>query len=140
MAFYQRKKGSFGFEPNTQMNVTALVDVTLVTLIIYILVSPALEHGIDVQLPEASPSRMVSAEPAVVSMSKKGRLFYNNVLITREQLHDKLAGVAGANPDTAVVIRADTGIPYGEIIQLLDQIRGAGLINIGLVTRNKRDP
>ena len=139
MAFYQRRNRRSGFEPNTQMNITALVDVTLVTLIIYILISPALEHGIDVQLPEATPSRMVSAEPAVVSMSKKGRLFFNNVLVSREQLKDKLSATAGTDPEASVVIRADAGIPYGDIIQLLDQIRDVGLVNIGLVTRNKRD-
>ena len=75
MAFYKSGRSRSGYTPNTQMNITALVDVTLVTLIIYILVSPALEHGIDVQLPQATPHRMVTKEPAVVSMSKKGRLF-----------------------------------------------------------------
>jgi biopolymer transport protein ExbD len=139
MAFYQSKRSRFGFNPNTQMNITALVDVTLVTLIIYILVSPALEHGIDVQLPQATPHRMISKEPAVVSVSKKGRLFYNNVLVTREQLHDKLSGLAGTDPEISVVIRADAGIPYGDIIEILDEIRGAGLINIGLVTRNRQN-
>jgi biopolymer transport protein ExbD len=139
MAIYQRRKSRARFEPNIQMNITALVDVTLVTLIIYILISPALEHGIDVQLPEATPSRMISAEQAVVSMSKKGRLFFNNVLVSREQLKDKLSATASTDPETSVVIRADAGIPYGDIILLLDQIRDVGLVNIGLVTRNKRD-
>ena len=139
MAFYQRKQGTFGFAPNTQMNITALVDVTLVTLIIYILVSPALEHGIDVQLPEATPHKLVNVKPAVVSMSKKGHVFFNNVLVSKEQLQEKLSGLAAADPETSVVIRADNAIPSGDIIQLLDDVRGAGLINIGLVTRNRRD-
>ena len=139
MAFYRGRRQRSGFAPNTQMNITALVDVTLVTLIIYILVSPALEHGIDVQLPQATPHRMVSKEPAVVSMSKKGRLFYNNVLVSKEQLRDRLSGLAGSDPETSVVIRADAGIPYGDIIEILDEIRGAGLINIGLVTRNRQN-
>ena len=137
MAFYHSKRRHFGFTPNTQMNITALVDVTLVTLIIYILVSPALEHGIDVQLPQATPQRLVSKEPAVVSMAKKGQIFFNNVLVSEEQLRERLTDLAGASPETSVVIRADAGIPYGEIIRLLDEVRSAGLINIGLVTRNK---
>ena len=70
MGFYESKQSSFGFRPNTQMNITALVDVTLVTLIIYILVSPALEHGIDIQLPQATPHKMTSQEPVVVSMAR----------------------------------------------------------------------
>jgi len=139
MAFYKSGRSRSGFTPNTQMNITALVDVTLVTLIIYILVSPALEHGIDVQLPQATPHRMVTKEPAVVSMSMKGRLFFNNILVTKEQLNEKLSGIAGSDPETSVVIRADTGIPYGDIIEILDEIRGAGLINIGLVTRNRNN-
>ncbi len=139
MAFYRSRQRNFGFTPNTQMNITALVDVTLVTLIIYILVSPALEHGIDVLLPQATPRRLITREPAVVSMSKQGKFFYNNVLVTREQLRSKLSGLSQTNPDSSVVIRADAGIPYGDIIGLLDEIRDSGLVNIGLVTRNKRD-
>lgn len=137
MGFYQSKQGSFGFRPNTQMNITALVDVTLVTLIIYILVSPALEHGIDIQLPQATPHKMTSQEPVVVSMAKKGQIFVDNVLVTREQLAEKLAETAARNPQSSVVIRAGSEIPYGEIINLLDDIRGSGLVNIGLVTRNR---
>ena len=73
MAFYQSKRRAFGFEPNTTMNVTALVDVLLVTLIIFMLVSPTLEHGIDVQLPVAKPYKMVATKPVLVSLSKAGR-------------------------------------------------------------------
>lgn len=137
MGFYQRKQSGFGFSPNTQMNITSLVDVTLVTLIIYILVSPALEHGIDIQLPQATPHKMTAQEPVVVSMAKEGQIFVDNVLVTQEQLVEKLAATASRNPQSSVVIRAGADIPYGDIINLLDDIRGSGLVNIGLVTRNR---
>ena len=137
MGFYQSKQSGFNFMPNTQMNITALVDVTLVTLIIYILVSPALEHGIDIQLPQATPHKMTSQEPVVVSMAKGGQTFVDNVLVTQEQLVEKLAETASLNPQSSVVIRAGADIPYGDIINLLDDIRGSGLVNIGLVTRNR---
>ena len=139
MAFYRFKNGHTSFSPNIQMNVTSLVDVTLVTLIIYILISPSLEHGIDVQLPQATPYQMATSDPVVVSMSKKGQFFFNNTLISREELDGNLSGIAASNPETAVVIRADAGIPYGDIIEVLDQVRESGLTNIGLVTRNKRN-
>jgi len=136
MAFYQSKRRAFGFEPNTTMNVTALVDVLLVTLIIFMLVSPTLEHGIDVQLPVAKPYKMVANKPVLVSLSKQGALFFNNQAATESQLRALLLNAASVNPDTPVVLRGDTGIPYGEMIRVLDLIRGSGLTNIGLATRS----
>jgi biopolymer transport protein ExbD len=136
MAFYQSKRRAFGFEPNTTMNVTALVDVLLVTLIIFMLVSPTLEHGIDVQLPVAKPYKMTATEPVLVSLSKQGALFFNTQPVTDAQLRTRLQEAARANPDTPVVLRGDTGIPYGELIRVLDLVRGSGLTNIGLATRS----
>jgi biopolymer transport protein ExbD len=136
MAFYQSKRRAFGFEPNTTMNVTALVDVLLVTLIIFMLVSPTLEHGIDVQLPVAKPYKMVAAKPVLVSLAKAGSLFFNNQQVSEAQLRDRLAEAARANPETPVVLRGDAGIPYGDLIRVLDLVRGSGLTNIGLATRS----
>ena len=136
MAFYQSKRRAFGFEPNTTMNVTALVDVLLVTLIIFMLVSPTLEHGIDVQLPVAKPYKMVANKPVLVSLAKAGSLFFDNQQVTEAQLRTRLAEAARANPETPVVLRGDAGIPYGELIRVLDLVRGSGLTNIGLATRS----
>lgn len=137
MAFYQSKRRAFGFEPNTNMNITALVDVLLVTLIIFMLVSPTLEHGIDVQLPVAKPHKMTATEPVLVSLSKRGDLFFNRERVTDTQLRARLAEAAQANPETPVVLRGDSGIPYGELIRILDVVRGSGLTNIGLATRSE---
>jgi biopolymer transport protein ExbD len=136
MAFYQSKRRASGFEPNTTMNITALVDVLLVTLIIFMLVSPTLEHGIDVQLPVAKPYKLVASKPVLVSLSKQGALFLDNRQVTDAQLRAGLLEAARANPETPVVLRGDTGIQYGELIRVLDLVRGSGLTNIGLATRS----
>jgi biopolymer transport protein ExbD len=136
VSFYQSKRRSSGFEPNTTMNFTALVDVLLVTLIIFMLVSPTLEHGIDVQLPVAKPYKMTAAKPVLVSLSRQGALFFNNQQVDDAQLRARLQQAARANPETPVVLRGDAGIPYGELIRVLDLVRGSGLTNIGLATRS----
>jgi biopolymer transport protein ExbD len=137
VAFYQSKRRAFGFEPNTNMNITALVDVLLVTLIIFMLVSPTLEHGIDVQLPSAQPYKLSTpAKPVVVSLAKSGGIFWNNARVTEAQLRSRLLEAAGVSPETQVIVRGDAGIAYGELIRVLDLVRGAGLVNIGLATQN----
>jgi biopolymer transport protein ExbD len=137
VAFYQSKRRAFGFEPNTNMNVTALVDVLLVTLIIFMLVSPTLEHGIDVQLPAAQPYKLSApAKPVVVSLARGGGVFWNSAPVTEAQLRARLLEAAGANPETQVIVRGDAGIAYGDLIRVLDLVRGAGLVNIGLATQN----
>jgi len=138
MAFYQSKRRAFGFEPNTNMNITALVDVLLVTLIIFMLVSPTLEHGIDVQLPAAKPHKLSSpARPVVVSLSGRGAIFWNSAQVTEAQLRDRLLEASRENPETQVVIRGDVGIAYGDLIRVLDVVRASGLVNIGLATQNQ---
>ena len=137
MAFYQSKRRAFGFEPNTNMNITALVDVLLVTLIIFMLVSPTIEHGIDVQLPAAQPHKLSApAKPVVVSLAKSGGIFWNSAPVTEAQLRARLLEAAAANPETQVIVRGDAGIAYGELIRVLDLVRGAGLVNLGLATQN----
>ena len=60
----------------------------------------------------------------VVSLSKQGALFHNNRPVTEAQLRTRLAEAARANPDTPVILRGDAGIPYGDLIRVLDLVRG----------------
>jgi biopolymer transport protein ExbD len=72
----------------------------------------------------------------LVSVSRQGALFFNNRQVTDAKLRDHLLEAARANPETPVVLRGDSGIPYGELIRVLDLVRGSGLTNIGLATRS----
>jgi biopolymer transport protein TolR len=119
----------------SQINVTSLVDVTLVTLIIFMLIAPIIEHGIDVRLPKASPQKISHEKPVTVSMSQKGIIYMNNVVVTRTQLEERLSAMVSSRPNLPVIIRAEDKLPYGEIISIIDIVKKSGVVNLGLATR-----
>jgi biopolymer transport protein ExbD len=120
----------------SEVNVLNLVDVMLCVLIIFILVAPILEQGIAVRLPAASSSRIdTSPESLTVSIAPPGMIYLNDRRITLDELGDRMASAARANPETGVTIRADGTIRYEEVVKVLDAVRNSGLTRIGIATR-----
>ncbi len=120
----------------SEVNVLNLVDVMLVILILFILVAPIMEHGIDVRLPAASPSKINSSEQTMtVSIAPPGKIYLNDQRVTLDELRGRLVQAAGTNPETPITLRADAKIRYEEVIKVLDEIRNSGLTRIGIATR-----
>ena len=122
---------------SAEINVTNLVDVTLVLLIIFILVAPVMEQGISIQLPKSSTQKMQYPESITVSIGRNGELFLDSVPVSLQELHVKLKTVAENAPETPVIVRADKEIRYEKLIEVMDQIRQAGLTKLGMATQVK---
>ena len=120
----------------SEVNVLNLVDVMLVLLIIFILVAPIMEHGIDVRLPKSSPSKIKSSEESMtVSIAPPGKIYLNEIRVTLDELKTRIEQTARVNPETPITLRADAQIRYEEVIKVLDTIRNSGLTRIGIATR-----
>lgn len=132
-----RARQYFEHKLSAEINVTNLVDVTLVLLIIFILVAPVMEQGISVQLPKTSPQKMELPESLTVSIGKKGALFLGENQVSLPQLQFRLKQTAEANAETPVIVRADKSIRYETLVQVLDEIRTAGLTKLGMATESK---
>ncbi|MCK9555199.1 biopolymer transporter ExbD [bacterium] len=119
----------------SELNITNLVDVMLVLLIVFIIVAPMIEQGIDVRLPVASDKKMESrTAPVIVSVSKEGELFLNNVKVSLDKLENRLAVMVNNNPELPVILRADKKLTYESVIKIMDRIRNAGVNNVGMAT------
>jgi len=118
-----------------EINVLNLVDVMLVLLIIFILVAPIMEHGIDVKLPDSSPSRIQPTEESLtVTIAPPGRIYLDNQRITLDELRQRLQRVSAVNPEVPVTLRADAKLDYGTVIKVLDSIKESGIFRIGIAT------
>jgi biopolymer transport protein TolR len=130
---------SFGNDgPVANINVTPLVDVMLVLLVIFMVTAPMLQQGVEVNLPKASSAPLKgSAEQVVVSINKSGEVFIGSGnKIEPAELGKKAAAIL-ANREEAerkIYIKADTGIEYGRIMEVMGSLHAAGVTQIGLVS------
>lgn len=121
----------------SSINVTSLVDVTLVILIIFILIAPIMEQGISLTLPKATSAKIKSKDALIIEVDKNGRLFLDSMQVGLPDFINRLKGIASFNPDQAILIRADQDNKYGDIVQIIDIIKNSGLNKIGILTRQK---
>ena len=106
----------------SDINVTSLVDVMMTLLIIFIIVAPMIEQGIDVNLPTAEPNRIDVADVLTISVTENERLYLENQRVTLEELGDRLGSIHTVRQDVAVLVKADTDLTYGRVIEVLDVV------------------
>ncbi len=133
MAFgrLERTKGS---EPMSDINVTPLVDVMLVLLVIFIITAPLLASSIRLDLPKTDAAK--PGEPpkfVTVAVNKDGQAFFDDRPVSQVELGTALQAAARANPETEVQLRADQGVPYGRVVEVMGEAQKAGLNRIGFV-------
>jgi biopolymer transport protein ExbD len=121
------------------INVTPLVDVMLVLLIIMMLVAPMLEQGVQVKLPIAANAtpKPQSQDQTIIAIGANRSMYINAKPVQEAELATKvtelLEGKAGG--DKIVIIRADEEVEYGAVMAAMDQLRLAGVEDIGLITQ-----
>jgi len=117
------------------INVTPLVDVMLVLLIIFMVTAPILQQGVAIDLPKTKAGPLAGAEEQlVVNIAKTGQVYLNDAPYTLSQLTEKLRAIASARRDRPLYVRADQGVPYGQVMRAMAAVREAGLVGVGLVT------
>lgn len=132
MAFSSDRK--FG-SALADINVTPLVDVVLVLLIIFMVTAPLMQRGVDVDLPRTATQTSENEERLIVSITKDGHVFIGEVQIPMEDLTDQIKKrVVHMKNKNAVFLRGDQTLQYKVIMQVMDQIKAAGVPTVGLVT------
>ena len=119
----------------SEINVTPFVDVMLVLLIIFMVTAPMMIQGLNVDLPEATAKPLDSEkEHLVITINKDQQVFINDFEVTVEFLGEKLVKVIQGRSDRDVYLKADKNIPYGIVVQVMAEIKGAGIEQLGMIT------
>ncbi len=119
----------------SEINVTPFVDVMLVLLIIFMVTAPMLSMGIDVNLPRVkSKSVDVTEEKLVLTITEAREIFLNKNKMQLGELNFKLEAIFSNRIDREVFLRADRSVPYGFVVQVMSEVRKAGVDKLGLIT------
>ncbi|MEW6115886.1 MAG: protein TolR [Nitrospirota bacterium] len=119
----------------SEINVTPLVDVMLVLLIIFMVTAPLLQQGVDVNLPKAKGKDLPPEERVSIVLKKGGSIFMNDTPVTMAELTKKLSAISKLNPN--VFLKADKDVPYGMVVEVMGEIKEAGIEKLGMITEPK---
>jgi biopolymer transport protein TolR len=118
-----------------EINVTPMVDVMLVLLIVFMITSPMLVAGIEVDLPETEAAPVSGQfKPLVISIDKNEEIFLIETKINPEELIPKLKSVTKEKKDTRIFVKGDKTVSYGTIVELMSRIHSAGFTKVALIS------
>ena len=122
-------------EYKSDINITPLVDIVLVLLIIFMVITPLLQMGYDVKVPPKAnvdqPQSLV--DQVIISLTPQNKIYLNKQEVTAAQLATQLSGILKNRNDKTVFFSGDDGSNYGEVIKVMDIVRNAGAKNLGIV-------
>ncbi|HKB64246.1 MAG TPA: biopolymer transporter ExbD [Pyrinomonadaceae bacterium] len=130
----------------SEINVTPMVDIMLVLLIIFMVVTPMLQHGVTVNLPKdlnnpEEDQRIIKDNSIVIAIPENGKYYLGKDLVSKEQLKDKVEKMLGnikKEEDKVVYIKSGVGVDYGDVVNAINEVRALGVDKIGLVADKKK--
>ena len=135
MAITVRNEGA---KVNSNINVTPMVDVMLVLLIVFMVITPMLQHGVSVDMAKVnSPTPMPDADKEdslLVAIMRDGQIFFGTDKIMPDELTAKVKDRLANKVDKRVFIKADARAKYGSVVDVVDNVRSAGVDDVGLLT------
>jgi len=139
MAIAVRDEGS---KVNSNINVTPMVDVMLVLLIIFMVITPMLQKGVTVNLAQAAnPVPMADADredALIVAVMRDGKIFFDTQQVSPEELTNKVKERVASRANKMVYVKADARAHYKAVVDVVDNVRSAGVDQLGLLTEQKR--
>jgi biopolymer transport protein TolR len=140
MPLAKRDEGS---KVSSDINVTPMVDVMLVLLIIFMVVTPMLQKGVSVDMAKVNnPTQMEDADKEdamLVSITRDGQVYFGSDQISVDALTTKVKDrLATSAQNKQVYVKADMRARYGSVVQVVDAVRAAGVDDLGLLTEQKK--
>ncbi|MEP6495751.1 MAG: biopolymer transporter ExbD [bacterium] len=128
-----RRRRRHRYELNADVNVVSLIDVMLLLLVIFMITAPMMQGGVDIALPQAQAKPLESKDGITITVNTAGQVVVDNVPYSIKNFRVAIKGLPANRIRNGVYLRADRGVPYGTIAQLLGIMTANGITNVGLV-------
>jgi biopolymer transport protein TolR len=128
------KQNNFSFM--SEINVTPFVDVMLVLLIIFMMTANMMQQGVDVNLPKTKKAKTLTKKEAtiILSINIKEEIFIDEAKVNLKELKLKLSKIIEIRENREIFLRADQKVPYGFVVKVMAEIKGAGIEKLGMIT------
>ncbi|HYH81063.1 MAG TPA: ExbD/TolR family protein [Longimicrobium sp.] len=124
-------------EPSAEINVTSLVDVCLTLLVIFMITAPMLQGGVEVSVPRARTQSVPSNEGVTVTVNRQGAVFIGQQEVRWAEFERRFPEAVRAQGAKNVYLRADQGVPYGRVVQVLGAMKSADVATVGLIAEEE---
>src|SRR6478672_8426119 len=124
----------------SDINVTPLVDVCLVLLIIFMVVTPMLQKGVPVNLPiTEDPEKTPDTEKQlIISVKSDGSVYLGSTVVMKQQVQSELESIHQRTPDREIAVKGDRQVKYGSVLDVMKACREVGFNNVGLIAQPRR--
>ena len=128
----------------SDINVTPMVDVMLVLLIIFMVITPMLQHGTSVNMAKATNTRDMQdadkEDAVLLAITRDGKIFLQSDQIQPDQITTKVKDMIADKLDKTVYVKSDRDAKYGVVVTVVDNVRAAGVDSLGLLTEKREAP
>lgn len=118
---------------NAEINVVSLIDVMMLLMVIFMITAPIMQGGVDVTLPKAEARPLEPKSGLAVTIDRTGKIHVEDASLTFSEFRATFKAIAAERGQRGIYLRADEGVPYGTVVQVLAVIRASGISDVGLV-------
>jgi biopolymer transport protein TolR len=135
-----RRRSRQGLGTTAEINVTSLVDVAFTLLVIFIITAPILQGGVEVQVPRARSEAISSPDGVIVTVTRDGTIYIGDAEASWEEFEPALTDVVRERQANNIYLRADAGVEYGRVLQVLGAMKALDIAAVGLVAEPETTP
>ena len=125
---------------NAEINVVSLIDVMMLLLVIFMITAPIMQGGVDIALPRAEASPLEPKSGLVVTVNRAGEIYVDQDKFSYTEFRASFRALAAQRGKQGIYLRADQGVPYGQVVRVLAVMRKAGVGDVGMVTEPEDVP
>lgn len=131
----RRRRSSERIRTMPEIVLTPLIDTALTLLVIFIVTAPMVQNGIKIDLPQGKSKEVGSSQELVLTLGKDNKIYFNSYPVEKNQVVSVIQKELSGRPETPVYVRADENISYGKVIEVVDELKHAGVTYVAMSTR-----